>query len=144
MVLMLTLTGEYALRAMIYLAQHEEEWPITGKSIAAGAAIPAKYLSKVLGDLVRDGILASTPGKNGGFRMVHRADETRLFAVLAPFESFGKRRCPFGNRECGDDNPCLAHEGWKRVIETQQRFLQETSVLDVAMTSSTEAGRPRS
>ncbi len=132
---MLSLTGEYALRAMVYLTTHAEDWPIPGKRIAEGAGIPRKYLSAILGDLVRAGILASSPGPGGGFRMARSPKDIRLFEVLAPFEPvLGNRRpCPFGNEECSDDDPCAGHDRWQRVNETYSRFLQETSVYDVSV-----------
>jgi len=130
---MLTLSSQYALRALIYLALHEGEWPVPGRRIAEEAGIPAKYLLKILGDLVRSGVLESSPGKSGGFRLRRPADKTVLFDVLAPFEHFERRRCPFGNQECSDRKPCLAHDRWKKVIEAQQRFLQDATIYDVAV-----------
>jgi Rrf2 family transcriptional regulator, iron-sulfur cluster assembly transcription factor len=137
---MLTLTSEYALRAMIYLTRHSAEWPIPGRRIAAEAGIPAKYLSKILGDLVRFGVLESSPGKSGGFRMKRSPKETYLSEVLSPFEQFERRRCPFGNKECDDIDPCLAHEQWKHVVETEQSFLRDTSVYDVAISQTDQPG----
>lgn len=133
---MLTLTGEYALRASIYLAQHEDCWPIPGRCIAEETQIPAKYLSKVLGDLVRSGVLDSSPGKNGGFRLRRPASRTMLFDVLAPFEPFDNRRCPFDNRACSDERPCPAHDRWKQIVQTQLRFLETTSVQSVAFSKA--------
>ena len=130
---MLTRTSEYALRAMIYLAQNESEWPIIGADVAAATSIPAKYLSKILGDLVRVGVLESTPGRRGGFRFVNPAKKTKLYDVLAPFEHLEQTRCPFGNALCSDENPCLAHDRWKRVLATHKRFLQGTAIYDVAV-----------
>lgn len=129
---MLTRTSEYALRAMIHLAHHEKHWPVPGRTIAKAADIPPKYLSKILGDLVRAGVLGSTPGKSGGFRMSKRAEEISLFSVLKPFEQFTNRRCPFGNQQCNDTSPCNAHNEWKKVLEAQQQFLRQTSVHDIA------------
>jgi len=128
-----TLTSEYALRALIYLVQHPDVWPIPGRQIAAQAEIPPKYLSKILGDLVRFGVLDSSPGKTGGFRLRRPATDTTLYEILAPFEQFERRRCPFGNKECGDEDPCLAHSRWKRVVDTERRFLRETSIHEVAV-----------
>ncbi len=130
---MLSRTGEYALRAMIHLAQHSDDWPIPGKQIAAATGIPAKYLAKVLGDLVRVGILSSARGKCGGFRMSRSSKTVRLLDVLTPFEHFAVQRCPFGNRQCSDEHPCLAHDQWKKVIAAEQDFLRKTSVYDVSM-----------
>jgi len=131
--LMLTLTSEYALRALIYLAQHADAWPIPGRQIAERAEIPPKYLSKILGDLVRFRVLDSSPGKTGGFRLRREAQVTMLYEVLAPFEQFDRRRCPFGNKACSDDDPCLAHRRWKQVVDTERRFLRETSIHEVAV-----------
>jgi len=130
---MLTLTGEYALRALIYLAQHSNACPIPGRRIAESAEIPVKYLSKILGDLVRFGVLDSSPGKTGGFRLRREAQNTTLYEILAPFEQFERRRCPFGNKECNDRDPCLAHSRWKHVVDTERRFLRETSIYEVAV-----------
>ncbi len=137
---MLNLTSEYALRAMIHLARHEQDWPLAARQIAEAADIPPKYLSKVLGDLVREGVLESSRGVGGGFRMALPPKQTSLLDVLRPFERFEKRRCPFGNKECGDENPCLAHDGWKKVLEAQHSFLVRSSVYDVAV-SRAERGR---
>ena len=132
---MLTLTSEYALRAMVYLAQHVEEWPIPGRRIAHETRIPRKYLSRILGDLVRARILDSSPGTGGGFRIARPPKEIGLFEVLAPFEPIFANRasCPFGNEVCSDDDPCAAHDRWTSIKESYSRFLQETSVYDIAV-----------
>lgn len=130
---MLTLTSEYALRATIYLAQRADDWPIPGRVIAQQTGVPAKYLSAILRDLVRAGVLTSTRGKNGGFRMAQPPAKTMLLRVLAPFERLGPERCPFGNIHCSDGDPCLAHAEWKKVLESRMRFLGRTSVQQVAM-----------
>ena len=132
---MLSKTGEYALRAMIHLTQHVDEWPISGARIAAQTRIPAKYLSKILGDLVRAGVLEAARGFGGGFRMVRSPDRVHLYEVLAPFESLlaSSRTCPFASQRCSDRNPCLGHEAWKGVRDTFERFLRETSLFEVAV-----------
>lgn len=129
----LTLTGEYALRAMVYLTQNAHLCPIPGREVAKQAGIPARYLSKILGDLVRTGVLESSPGRSGGFRLRRSAENTTLHDVVRPFVQVDASRCPFGNDRCDDTDPCLAHTQWKHVIETERRFLLETSVHDVAV-----------
>ena len=128
----MTLTGEYAVRAMIHLARHRDEFPIPGWQIAEQANIPAKYLSKILGDLVRSGLLDSSPGKTGGFRMRRSAAETSLYDVLDPFEPFERKRCPFGNVKCCEENPCAAHEGWSLVVKAEEAFFRNTTIEDIA------------
>ena len=65
---MLSRTSEYVLRAMAFMAQQVDGWPLPGPRIAEQAGIPRKYLSNILGSLVRAGILESAPGVGGGFR----------------------------------------------------------------------------
>jgi len=129
---MLTRTSHYALRALIFLTKNEADWPIPGARIARDAGIPVKYLSKVLGDLVRSGVLEGSPGRTGGFRLRRPAARTMLIDVLAPFEHFNRRDCPFDNRRCSDKNPCGAHSAWKQVLAVRQNFLCGTSLHDIA------------
>lgn len=133
---MLTVTSGYALRAITCLATHENNAPLTARAIAERAGVPAKYLSKILGDLVRRGVLQSTPGKTGGFRLRRSAKETFLFDVLEPFEHFEDICCPLGKTHCTAETPCVAHRRWRLVAQAQLRFLRETSVHEV--TASTK------
>lgn len=131
---MISLTGEYALRAMIYLTRHSDEWPISGPRVAEGANIPRKYLSSILADLVRAGLLEGTRGKSGGFRVTRPAKRIRLADIVRSFEPISSHRktCPFGNVVCSDSDPCGAHERWKGVKAAFDRFMEETNLDDVA------------
>lgn len=138
---MLSRTSEYALRALIHLTQNEKDWPISGARIAGEASIPPKYLSKILSDLARAGVLESFPGKTGGFRLGRPSKQLSLYEILAPFEQFERRRCPFGNQECSELNPCGAHDQWKKVIENEQRFFLKTTVHDIALRMTSAQSR---
>jgi len=131
---MLSLTSEYALRAMIYLARYRDDWPVSGPRIAQEATIPRKYLSAILADLVRAGLLEGTRGKSGGFQMTRPARKIHLRDVIAPFEpiSANRKTCPFGNIICSDKDPCIAHTRWKEVNAALSKFLEETTLEDVA------------
>ena len=133
--MLLSRTSHYALQALIHLAQHEVDWPIPGPQIAQETGIPAKYLSAILGTLVRTGVLKASPGRSGGFRVARSPTRVSLLDVLTPFEAdlFAPHpTCPFGNPVCGDKDPCAGHSGWKIVLDTYQDFLKNTSVKDVA------------
>ncbi len=131
---MISRTSEYALQAMIHLAQHVDKWPIAGRKIAEETGVPRKYLAAILRDLVRVQVLKSSPGTGGGFRLARSAKKIRLSEVFAPFEPIlaNRRPCPFGQKTCSDDDPCAGHEEWKRVRDTYGRFLEKNSIHDVA------------
>ncbi len=131
---MISLTSEYALQAMIHLAQHVDDWPIARRRIAEETGVPRKYLAVILRNLVRVQVLESSPGVGGGFRLARPAKRIRLSEVFAPFEPIlaNRRPCPFGQEICSNDDPCAGHDEWERVRDTYGRFLEKNSVYDVA------------
>jgi Rrf2 family transcriptional regulator, iron-sulfur cluster assembly transcription factor len=131
---MISLTGEYALRAMTFLAQRRDEWPISGPRIADEAKIPGKYLSAILADLVRAGLLEGTRGKSGGFRITRATNRIHLADIVRPFEPVvsHRRACPFGNVVCSDADPCGAHDQWKGVKAAFDCFMDKTTLQDAA------------
>ncbi len=133
---MLTRTSQYAVQALIHLGRHSACEPVPSKQIARLTHIPQRYLSLVLGQLARAGVLESTRGKGGGFRLAEPAHQITLHEIIAPFEPTfirADRSCPFGNATCGDDNPCLAHCEWKQMIEAEQQFLHRRTLYDVSV-----------
>lgn len=132
---MLTRTSQYALQALIHLVRHSDGEPLSSKQIADQTGIPPKYLSTILGALVPAGVLESTRGKRGGFFLTRSAKKISLLDIVLQFEpSFrARRQCPFGNSECDDNDPCMAHFEWKKVIEHERRFLEKKTLHEVAM-----------
>lgn len=134
---MLSKTEEYALRAAVHLAQHAPEGPCRAQDIARGSQIPANYLSKILHQLARAGVVESERGRYGGFRLARPARELTLAHVIEPFGSLSDRgRCLLGRAECSDENPCGAHERWKRVRAATTAFFAETTLADVIRTGA--------
>lgn len=126
---MLSQTCEYALRAMTYIAQHGDGRHVLAKEIAGDTAVPLKYLQKILRDLVRAGVLHSSRGIGGGFRLSRPARHLRLADVVGPFDDTLRRpTCPFGNPLCGKANPCPVHRRWSRVVESYTGFLERTTL----------------
>ena len=76
--MVLSQTAEYALRAVLTIAEEPGGQPVGAYRLADALGIPQNYLSKTLHQLARAGILDSTRGKLGGFRLAH---------ILDPFES---------------------------------------------------------
>jgi len=127
---MLTRTAEYALRAVLFLADRGE--PTSVDLIAERLGVPRNYLSKTLHRLAREGVLTSTRGQGGGFRLATDADRLPLLRVVEPFDPItGERRCLLGRPQCSDANPCPAHHQWKSVSEGVAGFFRERTVGDL-------------
>jgi Rrf2 family nitric oxide-sensitive transcriptional repressor len=108
--------------------------------MAKATGIPANYLSKILHQLGRAGVVVSERGRSGGFRLASHPREVVLATVVAPFEPQVQRtRCLLGLPQCSDSHPCGAHERWKVIREATLAFLNDTTLADVIDLADTEA-----
>jgi Rrf2 family protein len=129
---LLSHTAEYALRTVLYLAAEQRDGPFTVGHIAEALDIPRNYLSKTLHLLARAGVLHSSRGKHGGFRLARPASALSLAEVVAPFNGpTGARICLLGRVACSDSDPCPAHGRWKSVSTEVSTFFRETMVSDL-------------
>jgi Rrf2 family protein len=130
---MLSQTAEYALRAVLAVAEAESAQPVGAARLAARLGIPQNYLSKTLHQLARAGVLESTRGKAGGFRLARPAARISLLEVVSPFDDVtGRKTCLMGQPVCSDHNSCAAHARWKDVAERTAEFFRDTTIADLA------------
>ena len=78
---MISQTVEYALRAIVTLAQQGDK-PCTVQVISGLTKVPAPYLSKLMQRLVREGLVRSQRGLHGGFILNKKADEMTVLEVV--------------------------------------------------------------
>jgi Rrf2 family protein len=127
----LSQTAEYALRAVFYLAERPEQGPVRVNDVADALGVPQNYLSKILNELAREGVLGSVRGPHGGFQLAVEAGRLRLIDVVSHFDELTLgRRCVLGRPKCSDANPCGAHARWKPVAAQISAFFRETTVAD--------------
>jgi Rrf2 family iron-sulfur cluster assembly transcriptional regulator len=131
---MLTITSQYALRALTHLARQAGE-PVLGRDLAHTGEIPANYLSKVLLTLRNAGLVDTTRGSGGGYRLGKSANEIYLIDVVELFEEISRTKpnCFLGQtRECSDSTPCSAHSSWRGVQAAYLKFLVSTPLSAIA------------
>src|SRR3990170_2342566 len=73
--LQLTKRADYGIRAMLALARARDE-RMSAPRIAAAMRIPRHFLPQVMADLARAGLVKSTAGRHGGYRLARPADVT--------------------------------------------------------------------
>jgi len=94
--------------------------------------IPANYLSKVLLQLCRAGILASRKGWGGGFEMAVSPCNIKISDVIKPFESsIEPRECILGKDLCGGEMPCPIHFYWKQIRNIYEMMTQRVTIADL-------------
>ncbi len=78
---MISQTAEYALRAIVFLADQEGN-PRTNVQIAEATKIPVGYLAKVMQGLVRAQLVNSQRGLNGGFTLCRDSQGITVLEVV--------------------------------------------------------------
>jgi Rrf2 family nitric oxide-sensitive transcriptional repressor len=93
---MFSQTVEYALRAVVFLADRAPETGTTDE-IAVATKVPKPYLVKVLQGLARSGVVHTQRGVGGGVALVKRPDELTILEVVNAVEPIQRiRTCPLG------------------------------------------------
>src|SRR5215468_6936096 len=131
---MLSITSQYALRALSHLARQSGE-AVLGRNLARSVEIPANYLSKVLLTLRNAGLVDTTRGSGGGYRLRKPANEIHLIDVVELFEEVSRTKpsCFLGRtRACSENKPCTAHSSWKGLQAAYFGFLVSTPLSAIA------------
>lgn len=87
----------YALKAILSLARHHGEGPMTIQQIASEQDIPARFLEAILRDLKQNGFTDSIRGKEGGYMLTRSPREISVAEVVRALEG------PWFTAESGSD-----------------------------------------
>ena len=139
--LQLTRRGDYAVRAMLALADVGGGL-VTGSQIAERTGVPASFLPQVMGDLVHAGLVDGLQGRTGGYRLAQPARAISLLAVVEAAEGDSRRTtCILRGGPCGADGHCRVHDAFFAGQEALLETLRSTSLAE--LTSPAEPGGRR-
>ncbi len=126
-------SAEYAVRAFVHMAALAPDEYLMVKRIAAETGIPSHFLAKILQDLARDGLLRSSKGPRGGFRLSQAPEEVSMLKIVEAVDGSGRLdRCIGGSPECNDHAACGMHDSWKALRSRIIGYLEGTSIADLA------------
>lgn len=124
----LTTKGRYAVTAMLDLALHYKEGPITLADISKRQGISLSYLEQLFSKLRKNGLVDSARGPGGGYRLSREAGDICVADVItAVDEKVDAMRCG-GLGNCHDDGQCLTHELWCDLSNQIYSFLQSITL----------------
>jgi Rrf2 family protein len=131
---MLSNTCKYAVRSLIYLGKFSSDGTKIGiKKIASDLNIPTPFLGKILQNLVKQKILLSTKGPNGGFSLGKKTSDVSLYDIvrIVDGEDFFKN-CLIGLQPCSThtdtEKPCPVHSQFSPIRAQLLQFYQETTL----------------
>ena len=79
---MISTKGRYSIRILLDLAEHRNGGYIPIKEVAARQEISLKYVEKLMPALKNAGLIDSTHGIGGGYRLTREPDEYTLWEIL--------------------------------------------------------------
>ncbi len=127
---MFSLTVEYALRAVVYLAGKADEARTSGQ-IAAVTQVPPAYLSKVLKGLSEAGVLTSQRGIGGGFTLAKSPEQLTILEVVDAVDPIRRiRTCPLGISAHGV-RLCPLHRRVDDALASVQKAFASTTLAEV-------------
>ena len=126
---MFSQTVEYALRAMVYLADHDR--PRTTTQIAEVTHVPVSYLAKVLQSLSRAGLVRSLRGLHGGFTLARDPDEVTIWDVVESVDPIRRIHfCPLG-LQSHKNVLCPLHRRLDQALESVEDAFKSCTLADL-------------
>jgi Rrf2 family iron-sulfur cluster assembly transcriptional regulator len=127
----LTTRGRYAVTAMLDLALHCEEGPVSLADISSRQEISLSYLEQLFSRLRRNELVSSTRGPGGGYVVARPLAEVAVAdIVLAVNESVDATQCS-GQKNCHQHGRCLTHDLWESLSQQVEEFLRGISLHDL-------------
>ncbi|MDA3960442.1 MAG: Rrf2 family transcriptional regulator [Planctomycetota bacterium] len=124
---MISQTAEYALRAIVFLADHEGE-SHTSERISATTKVPVGYLSKILQGLVRAGLVNSQRGPYGGFTLAVSSEKLTVYDVVQAVDPIHRiHGCPLEISGHGV-NLCPLHRLLDNVVASVERSFRKVTI----------------
>lgn len=143
----LSTRGCYAVMAMVELAARDDSdggegrapgegkgsrGQVTLAEIASAQHLSLAYLEQLFGPLRRAGLVASTRGPGGGYRLARGASAISIASIVeAVDEPIHATRCDEGGPGCVGGQRCLTHDLWAELGDQIRLFLQAVTLADV-------------
>lgn len=127
----LTTKGRYAVTAMLDLALHSQDGPVSLADISQRQGISLSYLEQLFAKLRRNKLVSSVRGPGGGYRLGRDAGEISVAQVIdAVNESLDTTRCN-KRGDCQNGDKCLTHDLWADLSDRIHEFLSGISLAEL-------------
>ena len=108
----LSTKGRYAVTAMMDIALHEKQGPVTLADISQCQGISLSYLEQLFSKLRKHGLVTGVRGPGGGYRLAKSADRISIADIIQSVdEKLDMTKCG-GKGDCSNGEKCLTHQLW--------------------------------
>jgi len=140
--MLLSRSCEYGIRASIYVSMQEGDEYVPIRIISDDLGISAHFLTKILQQLSRAGILKSFKGPRGGVALARPAADVSLMELVEAIDGPDMfTDCMLGLPGCGDRKPCPLHNRWMEERERLTRLFSETRLSEISASAAHTGAR---
>ncbi len=127
-------SAEYAIQAMLYLAENEGKGLAMVSSIAEAYNIPRHFLAKLVQTLTRNHLTKSYRGRNGGLELARPAGKITILQIVNAIEGPPpeEEMCVIGLDVCSDSAVCPLHNQWQHIISLVRDTLSSQTLEELA------------
>ena len=127
----LTTKGRYAVTAMLDLALHAQQGPVSLSDVSQRQGISLSYLEQLFARLRKQQLVKSVRGPGGGYLLGRGVEAIFVAEVVdAVNESLDTTRCQ-NKGDCQSGEKCLTHHLWSDLSEQIHSFLNTISLADL-------------
>ncbi len=131
--MLLSKACEYGLRAALYMALEQKEEYISIRNMSKKLDISYHFLTKILQQLTKAGLMESYKGPNGGVRLAEKSGDIQLFEIVKAIDGDELfTECVLGLPGCGERKPCALHQKWANHREEIKMMLKTTTLQKLA------------
>ena len=128
----LTTKGRYAVTAVLDLALHQEEGPVSLAAISERQDISLSYLEQLFAKLRRNNIVCSTRGPGGGYKLANNVDEVSVSDIILAVDESCKVVDCSDSAGCQDGAyQCLTHDLWQELSNEIRSFLDGITLAEI-------------
>mgnify|MGYP000287456256 CR=1 FL=1 len=122
----------YGLRALIDIALHQKERPVSLGEISKRQGISKAYLEQIILVLRASGIIRSVRGKKGGLVLAKSPEQISLLEVIKTLEGpISLVECVEDPKVCPRKDECPTTLLWQRLKEVLEEELRSLSLMDL-------------
>jgi Rrf2 family iron-sulfur cluster assembly transcriptional regulator len=133
----LTTKGRFAVTAMLDLALHGNDGPVTLSGISDRQKISLSYLEQLFGKLRRRSLVESVRGPGGGYQLARDASKVTVADIICAVEEpLDSTQCA-GRENCLDNQRCMTHDLWEELNSTVYGFLSGVSLAQLVQKQQT-------
>lgn len=127
----ITSKSRYALKIMMDLAEAKSD--LTHRSdIAQRQGIPLDYMDQIMSRLRERGLIGSTRGRSGGYRLSRAASEVSVLEIFTAVEdAFEPVQCLDGGHGCMAEHFCSSKDAWGAISSAIRQALSGIILSDI-------------